>query len=398
MIRIQADAARQSGKDRNATLLFDLVRRLAPISRAELAKTSGLSPATVTVLVDELLQGGWLVELGVSVSEERRGRRPVNLAINARRGAVATLEITGGGYILSVYDICLGKLAQLRSSRMAQESEPVIRQLRTQLEALSLADAQLLGIHVLYPGLFDRESGRLGFSAVIENWRKSSPTLLRDLREAFASARVMLSNSAAATAYSAFVHDMREPPLPLLVMTIQEGIDAGVILPGGQSIPVEAGHISIDRCGPLCNCGNRGCLETFCSATALLARLKAAGFTPSGEVPDGVEPLDAQLRQIAKAFFDGDAAVRSCLHAYARDLDCALVSLVNLLGVRAVRLGGLPQQLGAPFLLLLQRTLRQEFHVLTASQQLDLQLFDCRAEDVRQAAVMQTLQAIFSRT
>lgn len=398
MIRIQADAARQSGKDRNATLLFDLVRRLAPISRAELAKTSGLSPATVTVLVDELLQGGWLVELGVSVSEERRGRRPVNLAINARRGAVATLEITGGGYILSVYDICLGKLAQLRSSRMAQESEPVIRQLRTQLEALSLADAQLLGIHVLYPGLFDRESGRLGFSAVIENWRKSSPTLLRDLREAFASARVMLSNSAAATAYSAFVHDMREPPLPLLVMTIQEGIDAGVILPGGQSIPVEAGHISIDRCGPLCNCGNRGCLETFCSATALLARLKVAGFTPDCEVPDGVEPLDAQLRQIAKAFSDGDAAVRSCLHAYARDLDCALVSLVNLLGVRAVRLGGLPQQLGSPFLLLLQRTLRQEFHVLTASQQLDLQLFDCRAEDVRQAAVMQTLQAIFSRT
>ena len=228
MIRIQADAARQSGKDRNATLLFDLVRRLAPISRAELAKTSGLSPATVTVLVDELLQGGWLVELGVSASEERRGRRPVNLAINARRGAVATLEITGGGYILSVYDICLGKLAQLRSSRMAQESEPVIRQLRTQLEALSLADAQLLGIHVLYPGLFDRESGRLGFSAVIENWRKSSPTLLRDLREAFASARVMLSNSAAATAYSAFVHDMREPPLPLLVVMF--GIPAGCIV------------------------------------------------------------------------------------------------------------------------------------------------------------------------
>ena len=66
--------------------------------------------------------------------------------------------------------------------------------------------------------------------------------------------------------------------------------------------------------------------------------------------------------------------------------------------MRAVRLGGLPQQLGAPFLMLLQRTLRQEFRILTASQQLDLRLFDCRAEDVRQAAVMQTLQAIFSRT
>ena len=101
-------------KNQNATLLFDLVRRLSPISRAALTKTSGLSAATVTALVDELLQGGWLVELGAEASGAR-GRRPINLAVNAARGAVATLEIISDGFILSVYDIGLRRLTLLRS-------------------------------------------------------------------------------------------------------------------------------------------------------------------------------------------------------------------------------------------------------------------------------------------
>ena len=78
MIQIRAGmpsaSYQQHLKDQNATLLFDLVRRRAPISRAELTKASGLSAATVTVLVDELLQGGWLVELG-AVGSTARGRR-----------------------------------------------------------------------------------------------------------------------------------------------------------------------------------------------------------------------------------------------------------------------------------------------------------------------------------
>ena len=135
MIQIRAGmpsaSYQQHLKDQNATLLFDLVRRRAPISRAELTKASGLSAATVTVLVDELLQGGWLVELG-AVGSTARGRRPINLAVNAARGAVATLEILSNGSILSVYDICLHKLTQTRSRLPASTSAPIIAQLRAQ--------------------------------------------------------------------------------------------------------------------------------------------------------------------------------------------------------------------------------------------------------------------------
>ena len=164
MIQIRAGmpsaSYQQHLKDQNATLLFDLVRRRSPISRAELTKTSGLSAATVTVLVDELLQGGWLVELG-AVGSTVRGRRPINLAVNAARGAVATLEILSDGSILSVYDICLHKLTQTRSRLPASTSAPIIAQLRAQLAALGLAEEQLLGIHILYPGLIDAVNERL---------------------------------------------------------------------------------------------------------------------------------------------------------------------------------------------------------------------------------------------
>ena len=158
MIQIRAGmpsaSYQQHLKDQNATLLFDLVRRRSPISRAELTKASGLSAATVTVLVDELLQGGWLVELG-AVGSTARGRRPINLAVNAARGAVATLEILSDGSILSVYDICLHKLTQTRSRLPASTSAPIIAQLRAQLFRV---DEGLLVVSALVDAHFDADA------------------------------------------------------------------------------------------------------------------------------------------------------------------------------------------------------------------------------------------------
>ena len=73
-----------------------------------------------------------------------------------------------------------------------------------------------------------------------------------------------------------------------------------------------------------------------------------------------------------------------------------MVSLVNLLGARAVRLGGFPYLLGEPFAVLLRKILAGEFHILTSTGELEFQLFDCKYEDVRKAAVLQTLEKAFS--
>ena len=156
-------------------------------------------------------------------------------------------------------------------------------------------------------------------------------------------------------------------------------------------------HICVNPDGPLCYCGNRGCLETFCSTTALFARLRAAGIPVSYQDIYGSDPNEAAITELAAAFISGDEAVTACLQSYGRDLCCAMVSLVNLLDVRAVRLGGFPYLLGEPFAELLRSMLMEDFHILTSTGELELQLFDCKYEDVRKAAVLQTLEAIFSR-
>lgn len=99
----------------------------------------------------------------------------------------------------------------------------------------------------------------------------------------------------------------------------------------------------------------------------------------------------------AAAFTSGDEAVTACLQRYGMDLCCAIVSLVNLLDVRAVRLGGFPYLLGEPFAELLRSILAEKFHILTSTGELELQLFDCKYEDVRKTAILQTLEAIFSK-
>lgn len=91
----------------------------------------------------------------------------------------------------------------------------------------------------------------------------------------------------------------------------------------------------------------------------------------------------------AAAFASGDEAVTVCLQSYGRDLCCAIVSLVNLLDVRAVRPGGFPYLLGEPF--------AEKFHILTSTGARNLQLFDCKYEDVRKTAILQAFEAIFSK-
>ena len=127
------------------------------------------------------------------------------------------------------------------------------------------------------------------------------------------------------------------------------------------------------------------------------ARLRAAGIPVSYQDIYGSDPNEAAIAELAVAFTSGDEAVTACLQRYGMDLCCAIVSLVNLLDVRAVRLGGFPYLLGEPFAELLRSILAEKFHILTSTGALNLQLFDCKYEDVRKAAVLQTLEAIFSK-
>lgn len=383
-------------KDRNSTHLFNLVRKLAPISRADLARASGLSPATVTVLMEELLENQWIRELPPTMAPAAKGRRPVLLEVNATAGYVATLELLSQGYICSLYDICQNKIAELRCQSEAPDVNDICK---TMLELANLRGIdRLLGVHVLYPGLFDTETGRLGFSAMIPKENMVQPDLPDILHSALPQAHIMVSNTSTAMAYSVYASHVPEIAVPLLALSIHEGINAGVVTGSHTCLPLEAGHIIVRQDGPACMCGNRGCLETLCSTTALFREIKKRTSLDI-EFRDtyGAECNQEAMATVAEAFHKGDPAVTQVLEDFASSLCCGIVSIVNLFAVQSVYIGGSIRQLGKSFADLLDKTLRERFFILTNSQQVTIDLFDDDLEASRKAAVMLTMEHIFRR-
>lgn len=381
-------------KDRNATHLFNLVRKLGPISRAELARVSSLSPATVTVLMEELLENKWIRELTPVMTPGVRGRRPILLEVNAAAGFVATLELLSQGYICSLYDICENKIAERR--RQSNTSRDICRTMK-ELVALRGAD-RLLGIHVLYPGLFDADTGHLGFSAMIPQENMVQTDLIDVLREQLPHTHIMVSNTSTAMAYSVFAAHAPNVAVPLLALSVHEGINAGVVTDSHTCLPLEAGHIVIRQDGPACMCGNQGCLETLCSTPALFRQIKArTDLKPEYLDVYGAECNQQAMALVAEAFHQGDPAVVQVLEDFAYTLCCGIVSIVNLFAVQSVCIGGTVRQLGKPFADLLSKTLQQRFHILTSSQQVTIDLFDNDLEASRKAAVTLTMEHIFKR-
>jgi len=383
-------------KDRNSTLLFNLVRKLAPISRADLARLSGLSPATVTVLMEELLENQWIRELSPVMTPGARGRRPIQLEVNATAGYVATLEILSQGYICSLYDICQNKIAELRCQGQAPEISDVCR---TMVDLANLRGLdRLLGVHILYPGLFDTETGHLGFSAVIPEENMLQADLVDVLREVLPNAHIMISNNSTAMAYSVFAAHGPKAPLPLLAISIHEGISAGIVTDDHTCMPLEAGHIIIQQDGPACTCGNRGCLETVCSTTALFREIRRrTSLQLEYQEVYGSESNPEAMERVAEAFRRGDQAVTAVIRDFTHALCSGIISIVNLFAAQSVYIGGAVRLLGEPFVELLQQMLDEDFRIITNSRTIRCALFDDDLESSRQAAVMLTMERLFQR-
>lgn len=394
--RGRSATSQQVIKDQNTMLLFNLIRRMAPISRAQLARWSGLSPATVSILAEELIANQWICETGPTLQRGERGRRPILLAVNAARGYVATVEILSHGYICTLYDICLNRIGSLRRHGSASAAGQICASLLELIDENHIDRSLLLGVHILFPGLFDAETGSLGFSAVIDENDMVQRNLTAYLQEQLPTVHVAVSNNATMVAYSEFTARAADTATPLLALTVHEGLSAGVVLDGQLCLPVEAGHIIIQRDGPLCRCGNRGCLETFCSTPALFREInRRTSLSLTYQDTFGADCNHAAMEQVAAAFHAGVPAVAAVLRDYARDLCCGIVSIVNLFAIRSVHIGGAVYALGEPFLKLLEETLRSGFHIVTNSRELKLRLFDDDYESSRKAAVMRTMEQIF---
>lgn len=184
-------------------------------------------------------------------------------------------------------------------------------------------------------GLVDTDAGR-----VVEDIGEGSLLAGKDLRGAFSEALGVpfaVENDARAYAWGEWRFGAGQGTAVMACLTLGTGIGSAVVAHGRPYVGADAlggilgGHVSIDRHGPECPCGQRGCLETFCSATALATRVREAHPALVGE-------------DLLPVFFDAvrdrGGAYRTTLDAYLDDLATGVVNVIHAYGPERVVLGG----------------------------------------------------------
>jgi predicted NBD/HSP70 family sugar kinase len=262
-------ASSENARDINRDIVLEIIRSQQPVARADLARSSGLQPSTISAIVEQLIHEKW-------VSEGAMARRP--------RGRPSTLLSLNDAMVILVADVrphqAIVALVDLNGRFLAREavplvSEPVrsVAKIVQSMESMRAAhsDRSFEGIGISMPGRVDPESQRL----ILAPNLKWSDCDIKGAIEEQMQLQVELANAANACLLSELWSGRLDGIRNAVLITVSEGI-GGAILANGQIITSrsglagEFGHSPIDPSGPVCGCGQRGCWEVFASSTAAL--------------------------------------------------------------------------------------------------------------------------------
>jgi len=304
----------------NRRIVLNLIRSHEPISRADLARHSGLQRSTVSVITEQLIEERWVTE-GAN-GHVPRGRRPRFLHLNKVRVGIIGVNIRPALTTLALADLD-GHFVAQETIPTAHNPEQFIAELVPRLKNLAKIRPELTceGIGVSLPGRVDLASQRLVFAPNL-NWREFD--LKTPLEEA-TGLPVELENAANACALSEIWFGRRsEGAQDLVALTVAEGIGTGLVLNhqlvrGSTGVAGEFGHITIVENGLQCRCGNRGCWEVYASNSAAVRYY--AGSKPLAQTPS----FDDVLRLASQ----GDAKAVEAIDKMAHYLGVGIAMLVT---------------------------------------------------------------------
>jgi predicted NBD/HSP70 family sugar kinase len=262
-------ASSENARDINRDIVLEIIRSKQPVARADLARSSGLQPSTISAIVEQLIREKW-------VSEGAIARRP--------RGRPSTLLSLNDAMVILVADLrphqAIVALVDLNGRFLAREAVPLVSDAARSvakivqcMQALRTAhgDRSFEGIGISMPGRVDPETQRL----ILAPNLKWSDYDIKGAVEGQMQLQVELANAANACLLSELWSGRLDGIRNAVLITVSEGI-GGAILANGQIITSrsglagEFGHSPIDPTGPVCGCGQRGCWEVFASSTAAL--------------------------------------------------------------------------------------------------------------------------------
>jgi predicted NBD/HSP70 family sugar kinase len=330
-------------RDINRNLVLNIIKRRGPVARADVARESNLSPATVTGIVAELIESGLVHEMGAG--ESTGGRRPVLLRINYQAGYVVGLKLTEGLIHSAVTDldaqVLFHDVAPLPADPGDAEGvlQATIGAIKHAMDASGIASERFLGAGIGLAGVVDGRRGLVRYSPYF-GWHDYA--FAQPISGAL-GLPVHLENDVntltIAEQWFGYGHGRDH----FAVVTVGRGVGAGLVFNGqfyrgALGGAGEFGHITLRDGGPLCACGKRGCLEALAADPAVLREVQDG--LAAGEASSLAGDAVLTMEGIVAAADGGDALARRALADAGHWLGIGLANLVNLLNPELIILGG----------------------------------------------------------
>jgi predicted NBD/HSP70 family sugar kinase len=322
-----------TAREINRRIALSFIRRHAPLSRADLARSSGLQPSTVSAIIDELIEEGWVTE---GVGRAPRGRRPRLLHLNVEHAGILAVDLRPEVTTIGLAGVD-ARFVEQTSWLTPKDPHAWVQSVARSVRAFRAARPRILceGVGVSLPGRVDGD-GRLIFAPNLAWGHVNIRTLIENTLEL----PVAVENAANACAlaelwfgrHSEHVHN-------LIAITISEGIGVGLLMNGQLVRGIDAragefGHVTLDENGPRCPCGKRGCWERYASNSAALGAYRESVTASGAKAP----PLSFDL--LVRSAADGDRHAVAALDSMATHLGIGLAGLITGLSPEIVVIVG----------------------------------------------------------
>jgi predicted NBD/HSP70 family sugar kinase len=347
-------ATHQQMRTFNQQLVLRALHDRSPLSRADLARITGLTRTSVGDLVGALIDDGLIEEVGRGRSSG--GKSPILLRVAPDGRHLIGLDLGEGEFSGAVVNLSGEILRSIHLPLEARNGDAALELVFELVDALRADDlSPLLGIGIGAPGVIDTDSGTVRWSVNLD-W---ADLRLGPLVEQRYGVPVVVANDSHAAALAELTFHRRPRPNNLVVIKVGRGIGAGIIVNGqlfqGDGYGAgEFGHVSPGDAGAPCRCGRQGCLETVTSMRALVDAAQA------------VEPTITDEAGLVAAFRAGVDGVRRIVLAAARELGLAVGWLIGVLNVHHVLIVGPVAAFGDDWLGEVQRSARSSVLALLA--------------------------------
>lgn len=321
----------------NRSHVLNAIKSYGPIGRAEIARRTKLSPATVTSISAKLISQNLVLEK--SAGDSSGGRPPILLVINPKGGYVIGIKLTETHAVCALTDLEALIIAKsslpLSGHNPVQVVDDLAQMVLSFIREQKIAKKQLLGVGVGLAGIVDAENGILRQSPIY-GWDNVP---LRDMLQSKLHIPVYIENDVNTLTLTERWFGHGQGVDNFLTVTVGRGVGLGIVANGqfyrGQIGGAgEFGHTTINPEGPLCACGKRGCLESYVGDPGLIRAAQEAAAR--GELSAPVQTLD-DLLSLAQT---GDSGALQIFDRAGRILGIGIANLINLFNPKKIIISG----------------------------------------------------------